>query len=232
MTMKLLLLLLISAQCIFVSTIRPTSHAIDYSDSLIQLSLTKDVKQLTVLAKKIMVELGINQRTNTKMDDSITSMALIIPNGHLAIFLAEKTIFPNNDTISRYYLKPRLIVNLQVDSILKVDEAKPTPIYVYANSAVVHELTHYLQATIELNPKQDTTSFRDIRNRRRYMSTPREFEAYSVGFYYLLFYTNRSRLQDIMDTNIQSKRKMKMLINVADSMLYPNSEPIFPEEVY
>jgi hypothetical protein len=142
-----------------------------------------------------------------------------------AFFSFKATLYINNnghiDSSNRSYEDPIMIVSNELIDILnrRTDTSKSA--YSQAKAVVIHELTHYLQATIGGKNYVNAS----IPNFTNYLIQPIEFEAYAVESYYYLKYTDGRELRRIMRKKISSSQKMKELINSVNNKIFDGKFP-------
>jgi len=179
-------------------------------------------RQLLLEARDIMNILKIKVRSTLRFDGQIE---LSIKKGSHYLDASFNNNFGNDFLaeydVNRVYKAPFLIITELCLNIS--NKTKDTTVFYYtrARETIVHELTHYLQASFDMT-KVDPKS-----NLKGYISEPTEFEAFSVGAYYFLQHTNKNELTRIMGLNIGLTDKCKILINTFYKLIYPRIDYIF-----
>ena len=119
----------------------------------------------------------------------------------------------------RYYLQPIIIVGPLAYKIVTKQIDTNKLMYYEAMSILIHEFTHDIQITNVLDHHPPVGD--DSVKMRNYMSQSDELESYAVQSYYLLENLNKKQLRMIMSIDIDSKTRMKMLINAYYKIVYP-----------
>lgn len=186
-----------------------------------------DLKSLLNETKEIMKELSIKQRTNLKMDDSLT---VFINKNDFALNAAFGLANPKNGVMTppdniklRFYKKPLIKISPILDSIVNHTKDTLKLIYLKAYSIIVHELAHYLQETWD----EIYYSIDDLKNEKEYILQPTEFEATTIGSYYFLKHFAPNELTEIKKINVPEKRKFELIINAYRRHVYPWRTPLF-----
>lgn len=199
-------------------------------DTLIRIFITNDLAQLKILTLKIMEQFELKVRPNIRLDDSLKIVVSNTLPPVMPVMFGQKVVWypnKNKNKDERFYGEPTIFISPSVDTTIENGNLGKMS-YTVALSLLIHELTHYFQLTYgEGTARNDGSN--DINFIRSYTSQPVEFEAYAVCYYYFLYYAKRSLLLDIMSKKISSEKKMKLVINAGDSILYRRAGPIFYE---
>jgi hypothetical protein len=167
----------------------------------------------------IMNKLNIKVRGTLLRDDSINLTVDPKVLHFNAFFRFEQIVFlgqPLNMEY-RWYKKPQIIIPLTIDSVITLKKDTNKISYIKAASTIIHELTHFLQATWTENYFQANLES----EMGKYILQKIELEAYAVGAYYFLYHYNRKRLKKIMKMKEDDFTKKKRLINTYYNTLYP-----------
>jgi len=172
--------------------------------------------------KEILNVLHIRSRADVNKDGQLK----IIPDPTAAPFGAHfregLNMHDNANPIKRYYLSPAIL--LSNETIIMFQRAKRTDkSYLFACSALVHELTHYYQ---EILVPDNYFDDKDGKHMKAYILQPSEFESFSVQSYYFIKHNDINLLNKIMNSNQPLDRKKELLIN-AFLVQAENAQPLF-----
>ncbi|MBK8698098.1 MAG: hypothetical protein IPN29_00320 [Saprospiraceae bacterium] len=170
---------------------------------------------------RIMNILSIPMRTHLEKDDSLI---IILKNDFSlnARFDQDKIGFIQRngviDTGGRWYISPKIFITPLLDSIIskKIDTSKN--VYARANSAIIHELTHYFQKTYFEGDYFEPSNNLEY---NKYITQQIEFEAYAVNSYYYLNIFKKKKLKKIMRTHMSMNERLRHLINSYWKEAYP-----------
>ena len=180
-----------------------------------------NINVLTRQTVDIMKRLDFPIRKNLAKDDSLR---ITVYKGTLmTCHYSQAIIKPYSkisgmDTNNRWYIKPEIVISSILDSIFSGKKDTSRFIYVKALGSVIHELTHYLQNEwVSDEDYNDGTkgSFRD------YFFQPVEFQAEVVEAYYLLNFTDKKSLKNILNSNYSIGQKRTLLVDLYFKMEYP-----------
>ncbi|MEO6611200.1 MAG: hypothetical protein ABIT05_03675 [Chitinophagaceae bacterium] len=165
----------------------------------------------------IMTSLGIKIRENMEKDDTLKLDVTTKKEFFNAEFISHLVATPNKNSNQRYYILPIIMISPTLDSVLfnKVDTNAFTRLKAF--ETIVHEITHFLQITLEDNYFRPT----DMKDFNKYASQLSEIEAYAVGGYYFLKYYNKKKLKTILKSKTSNLEKMKSLFKTLYETLYP-----------
>lgn len=184
------------------------------------------LNDLIVQTIDIMNELKIEFRKNYVRDSAIE----FIVNKNLLAFNAYfkgkggklKYSYPQNDLRLRFYSNPCIVISSSLDSVLMGKKDTSNIVYHKALSTIVHELTHYLQVTMNIFHPQSYIPTKFTRyTLDKMMSDPIEVEGYSVGAYFYLRKYYPIELAEIMESSQSTKTKIRLLINAFYKAVYP-----------
>ncbi|MEO6719397.1 MAG: hypothetical protein ABIN67_03485 [Ferruginibacter sp.] len=172
--------------------------------------------------KQIMTTLHIKIRDSIKFDGHITfQLTTALPQGG-ASFLAGDELIIGKKTITRVYKHPTMQVTKYIDSVLTNDKSPTSIKLIEAKAVLVHELCHYLQATI---PKK--TSLVKIKmTRKQYVGEPDEIEAHAVQSYYTFKYFDPAIIVALKKIPIKEDIELWEMLIDADLITYKRP-PLF-----
>ena len=132
-----------------------------------------------------------------------------------AVFAVGKStdIVGDETDSARYYLRPRIWLSpICFNVAAKITDTSKS-IYFQAMGGIIHEFTHYIQASVTPQWLYFYPQRMDSINMNKYVSQIVEFESHAVEAYYYLENINRKKLKEIMHSNDGMDGKFKLLIN-------------------
>lgn len=179
-------------------------------------------------AHRIMKILRIKIRDSTSKDGELIA---IINRNKQHYLDAEFGVLKGHEVPSfqdpkRYYLHSYLRLSVILNKILTNKIDTTFKCYLKAKSIVVHELTHYLQSSYDINPITPTNAKEFI----DYIKQQQEFEAYSAEGYYFLENFDKNILNHIMHLKVSLHRKCELLIDGVFKIQFPKAQLIFLPE--
>jgi len=178
------------------------------------------------ITKFIMDKIHIKVRPSHEKDDPIEFHIMNKFRPFIRFHPTTAVLRNTNDTAMRIYTNPSIEINdIDYRIMIKITDTSYIG-YISTYSSIIHEVTHYLQATY-IGP--DYTLPIDSASRQKYIRIPGEFEAFSVQSYYLLNYIDPKRLKKIIKRKVSDKRRMELLINAYTRILYPWRKTDYPK---
>jgi len=190
-------------------------------------SISFNVLHLADEAKDAMRVLGVQSRDSLTLDGKLLTIIVDTILGRTdftAIFYAGEMMAVNGDIATRVYPNPSIKILKNVDSILSGFRESSKVNKCLAKSVVCHELTHYFQKTFA----EESADVRTL-DRKVYVSTPAEKEAFAVQSYIFWKCFDPDLLKNLMNhKSIKTKEdRWEVLIDFFEQSSSPNGKAIF-----
>ena len=192
---------------------------VSYSQSEID-KIVFDITKFKLEASLIMSKLGIKQRINFSMDDTLKlfiDTSLSVFNAKFGT-LKEKGVISPDDLRFRYYLTPVIKVSPLMNLVITKSRDTTSLARLKAYSIIIHEIVHYLQETWD---NESYFVLQSKEDEKLYISQPSEKEAYAAGSYFYLKINHKMVLNKIMLSSVSVQKKFEMLINAYREKVYP-----------